>query len=144
MSYDGLGETEQRAFRLLGLLEVPDFASWMLAALLDISAPEAEDVADHLADAQLLDTIAEDATGQLRYRFHDLVRLYARERLAAEETLAIRRAALERTLQAYFERAQEAVSQLRLRLPELPGTTAPQDPQGLLAEAYQWLAAEHT
>jgi tetratricopeptide (TPR) repeat protein len=61
--------------------------------------------------------------------------------------LATRRAALERTLQTYFKRAQEAVSQLRLRPPELPGTPAqvlPQDPQGLLAEAYQWLATEHT
>jgi hypothetical protein len=71
----------------------------MLAALLDISAPEAEEVADHLADVQLLDTLGNDATGQLRYRFHDLVRLYARERLAADETSATRRAALERTLQ---------------------------------------------
>jgi tetratricopeptide (TPR) repeat protein/transcriptional regulator with XRE-family HTH domain len=147
MSYDGLGETEQRAFRLLGLLEVPDFASWMLAALLDISAPDAEEVTDHLADAQLLDTIGEDATGQLRYRFHDLVRLYARERLLADETLATRRAALERTLQTYFERAWAAVRQLRLRPPELPGATAPTfppDPQGELAASYQWLATEHT
>src|SRR5262249_11586472 len=147
MSYDGLGETEQRAFRLLGLLEVPDFAPWMLAALLDISAPDAEEVADHLADAQLLDTIGEDATGQLRYRFHDLVRLYARERLLADETSATRRAALERTLQTYFERAWTAVRQLRLRPPELPGATAPTfppDPQGELAASYQWLATEHT
>ncbi len=147
MSYYGLGQREQRAFRLLGLLEVPDFASWMLAALLDISAPEAEEVADHLADAQLLDPIGDDATGQLRYRFHDLVRLYARERLAAEETLATRRAALERTLQIYFERAQATVGQLRLRPPELSGATAPTfppDAQGELAASYQWLATEHT
>ena len=147
LSYYGLGEREQRAFRLLGLLEVPDFAPWMLAALLDIPAPEAEEVADHLADAQLLDPIGDDATGQLRYRFHDLLRLYARERLAAEDTSATRRAALERTLQTYFERAQEAVSQLRLRPPELPGATAPAPPhdaQGGLAAAYQWLATEHT
>jgi tetratricopeptide (TPR) repeat protein/transcriptional regulator with XRE-family HTH domain len=147
MSYYGLDELEQRAFRLLGLLEVPDFASWMLASLLDISALEAEEVADHLADAQLLDTIGDDATGQLRYRLHDLLRLYARERLAAEETLATRRAALERTLQTYFERAQDAVRQLRLRPPELPGRTAPafpHEPRGGLAESYQWLATEHT
>ena len=147
MSYSGLGETEQRAFRLLGLLEVPDFASWMLAALLDISAPEAEEVADHLADAQLLDTIGDDATGQLRYRFHDLVRLYARERAVADETVATRRAALERTLQTYFERAWATVRQLRLRPPELPGATTPTfppDPQGELAASYRWLVTEHT
>ncbi len=147
MSYHALGKLEQRAFRLLGLLEVPDFAPWMLAALLDISALEAEEVADRLADAQLLDTVGDDAAGQLRYRFHDLLRLYARERLAAEETLDARRAALERTLQRYFASAQESVRQLRLRPPELPDRTAPavpHDPLGRLAQSYQWLAAEHT
>jgi tetratricopeptide (TPR) repeat protein len=146
MSYHGLGEMEQRAFRLLGLLEVPDFAAWMLAALLDIPAVEAEEAADRLGDAQLLDTVGDDAAGQLRYRFHDLLRLYARERLAAEETPSARRAALERTLHTYFEHAQDAVHQLRLRPPELPGRAAPafpHDSQGGLARSYQWLAAEH-
>src|SRR5262249_22514542 len=134
LSYYGLGEMEQRAFRLLGLLEGPDFAAWVLAALVNIPPPEAGEVAGPLAHAHVLDPIGDDATGQLRYRFHDLVRLYARERLAAEDTFATRRAALERTLQTYFKRAQEAVSQLRLRPPELPGTTAQVHPQGLLAE----------
>jgi len=40
LSYVGLGERERLAFRLLGLLEVPDFAPWMLAALLDIPATD--------------------------------------------------------------------------------------------------------
>jgi tetratricopeptide (TPR) repeat protein len=147
LSYQGLGAAERRAFRLLGLLEVPDFAPWMVSALLDVPAPEAEEIAERLADAQLLDTAGEDAAGQIRYRCHDLLRLYARERLAADETPATRRAALERTLQAYFTRAHEAVRQLRLRPSELPGRTAPaipRDPAGGLAESYQWLAAEHT
>src|SRR5262249_24097233 len=43
LSYRGVGELERRAFRLLGLLEVPDFAPWMLSALLDVSAGDAED-----------------------------------------------------------------------------------------------------
>src|SRR6266568_5233669 len=147
LSYQAVGEVERRAFRLLGLLEVPDFAPWMLSALLDVPAVNAEEVAEHLAEAQLLDTVGEDAAGQIRYRCHDLLRLFARERLAAEETPATRRAALERTLQTYFTRAHEAVSQLRLRPPQLPGrpaTAAAQDPIGKLAESYKWLAAEHT
>jgi tetratricopeptide (TPR) repeat protein len=147
LSYQGLGGVEQRAFRLLGLLEVPDFAPWMLSALLGIPVLEAEEIAERLADAQLLDTVGEDAAGQIRYRFHDLLRLYARERLAADETLDTRRGALERTLQTYFASAQESVRQLRLRPPELPDRTAPaipSDPVGELALSYQWLAAEHT
>jgi tetratricopeptide (TPR) repeat protein/transcriptional regulator with XRE-family HTH domain len=148
LSYQGLGAAERRAFRLLGLLEVPDFAPWMLSALLDIPAAEAEDAVERLADAQLLDVAGEDAAGQIRYRFHDLLRLYARERLAAEETAATRLAALERTLQTYFTNAQESVRQLRLRPPELAdgrgAPAVPHDPGGALAGSYQWLAAEHT
>jgi tetratricopeptide (TPR) repeat protein len=75
-----------------------------------------------------------------------LLRLYAREQLAAEETARTRRAALERTLQAYFAKAQESVRHLRLRPPELPGQVLPAVPRdvvGTLADSYQWLAAEH-
>ena len=145
LSYQGLGAAERRAFRLLGLLEVPDFAPWMLAALLDVAAVEAEEVAERLADAQLLDTVGEDAAGQLRYRFHDLLRLYARERLAQEDPLATRRAALERTLRTYFATAQQWVRGLRLRPPDLPGQATPAVPRdgtATLARSYRWLAAE--
>src|SRR5215471_18536320 len=139
LSYRGVGELEQRAFRLLGLLQVPDFAPWMLAALLDVSAGDAEEIAERLADAQLVDAVAEDAAGHLRYRCHDLLRLFAAERLAAEETQAARRAALERTLHTYFSRAHTAVRQLRLRPPELPDGAAqaiPRDPVDGLAGSY--------
>jgi transcriptional regulator with XRE-family HTH domain len=146
LSYQGVGAVERRAFRLLGLLRVPDFAPWMLSALLDIPVADAEEIAERLADAQLLDAVGEDAAGQIRYRCHDLIRLFARERLAAEETPATRRAALERTLQTYFTRAHAAVRQLRLRPPELTDRSSPgipRDPAGGLAESYKWLAAEH-
>src|SRR5262249_6773693 len=99
LSYRGVGAVERRAFRLLGLLRVPDFVPWKLSALLHLPVPDAEEIAERLADAQLLDAVGEDAAGQVRYRCHDLIRLFARERLAAEETPATRRAALERTLQ---------------------------------------------
>jgi tetratricopeptide (TPR) repeat protein/transcriptional regulator with XRE-family HTH domain len=147
LSYQAVGEVERRAFRLLGLLEVPDFAPWMLSALLDVPAADAEEIAERLTDAQLLDTVGEDAAGQIRYRCHDLLRLFARERLATDETPATRRAALERTLQTYFTRAHAAVCQLRLRPPELPNGAAPaipRDPVDGLAGSYKWLAAEHT
>jgi tetratricopeptide (TPR) repeat protein/transcriptional regulator with XRE-family HTH domain len=147
LSYQGVGDVERRAFRLLGLLRVPDFAPWMLSALLDIPVPDAEEIAERLADAQLLDAVGEDVAGQIRYRCHDLLRLFARERLAADETPDARRAALERTLQTYFTSAHTAVRQLRLRPPELPDRPAPgmpRDPGERLAESYKWLAAEHT
>jgi DNA-binding SARP family transcriptional activator/tetratricopeptide (TPR) repeat protein len=145
LSYQGLGATERRAFRLLGLLEVPDFAPWMLAALLEVPAAQAEDILERLADAQLLDTVGEDPAGQLRYRFHDLLRLYARERLAEEDTPATCDAALERTLQTYFATARDWVRGLRLRPTDLPrqATLAVRpDITTTLARSYRWLAAE--
>jgi tetratricopeptide (TPR) repeat protein len=146
LSYRGLAAVERRAFRLLGLLEVPDFAPWMLSALLDVPSLEAEDIAERLAHAQLLDAVGEDSSGQIRYRFHDLLRLFARERLGVEDAPAARRAALERTLQTYFTTAQNSVRQLRLRPPDLGGQTAVASTNGAgtLAGSYQWLAAEHT
>jgi tetratricopeptide (TPR) repeat protein/transcriptional regulator with XRE-family HTH domain len=85
LSYRALPDQQQRAFRLLGLLEAPDFPAGVAAALLDLPAARAEDLVDPLVDAQLLEVAAEDPAGQLRYRFHDLLRVYARERAASED-----------------------------------------------------------
>jgi Luciferase-like monooxygenase len=48
LSYRGLGVVERRAFRLLGLLHVPDVAPWMLSALLNVPAVEADDIAERV------------------------------------------------------------------------------------------------
>ncbi len=85
LSYAGLDNQARRGLRLLGMLDVPDFTPWAAAALLDTSQQRAEVLVDALADAQLIDVVGEDATGQFRYRFHDLARVYARERAEAED-----------------------------------------------------------
>jgi hypothetical protein len=108
LSYEGRSEEEQRAFRLLGLLDAPDFAVWVAAALLDRSLLDAEALIDRLVDAQLVQGLGEDATGQMRYRLHDLLRDFAREHLRAEETVQDREAALGRLLGAYLAVAEEA------------------------------------
>ncbi|MEV6951081.1 tetratricopeptide repeat protein [Streptomyces sp. NPDC051183] len=79
ISYQGLPEAQQRAFRLLGLFPGADFAAWSLAALMDVSLREAERHLDALVSAQLLDAVGSDETGTARYRFHDLLRALARE-----------------------------------------------------------------
>lgn len=107
LSYDDLGEDEQRAFRLLGLLNGPDFSVRAAAALLNCDFDNAEDLLDNLTDAQVLEAHGEDIIGQTRYRFHDLLRDFSRERLR-EEDPATRQQALERVLNAYLEVASEA------------------------------------
>ncbi|MBG6137714.1 AfsR/SARP family transcriptional regulator [Longispora fulva] len=80
LSYEGLTPPAQRLLRRLALLDAPDVAGWVGAALLDIGVEEAEDLLELLVDAQLLEVV-----GGARYRFHDLIRVFARERALAEE-----------------------------------------------------------
>jgi DNA-binding SARP family transcriptional activator len=126
VSYRALPEPRRRAFRLLGLLPAADPAAWVVAALLGTQEREAEDVLRRLVDDQLLDVVGRDAAGQVRYRLHDLLRLYAGERLAAEEPPDARAAALRRAVEA----AAAAVARQVGKLPAGGGAT--------------WLAAERT
>ncbi len=85
LSYRELEPGLQRAFRLPSLLGVPTFTAWLLAALLDAEPGDAQDAADQLADLQLLEVAGEDEAGEIRYRYHDLVALFAREQAEAAE-----------------------------------------------------------
>jgi DNA-binding SARP family transcriptional activator/tetratricopeptide (TPR) repeat protein len=70
-----------RVFRLLGLLNVPDFRPEVVAAMLgDRDSSAARAALDHLVSVGLLEP---SAAG--RYRLHDLVRLFSVERAATEE-----------------------------------------------------------
>jgi DNA-binding SARP family transcriptional activator len=98
LSYDGVGEQARRLFRLLAVIELPYFSGWMAAALLDVPPAQVEDLVDELLNARLLETTGTGSGVHSQYRFHDLIRVFARERLAAEEPAADREAAVERTL----------------------------------------------
>ncbi|WP_182874972.1 AfsR/SARP family transcriptional regulator [Microbispora sp. H10670] len=106
--YRVLGAPARRALRMLGLLDVPEFAAWVLAAALDVPVREAEAYADLLVDAQLLSCAADDAGGRFRYRFHDFVRAYARERAELEETGGEREEVIARVLGALLAVAEAA------------------------------------
>lgn len=107
-SYETLDVVARRAFRLLGLLEIREFAPWVTAALLDISQAKAEELMDTLVDLHLLDVAGRDASGRLRYRFHDLLRAYAREVVAVAEPENCRFAALDRAFGGWLALAEEA------------------------------------
>ena len=102
LSYDSLPPATRMLVRRLGLLDAPDFAPWVGAALLNIPVSDAEDIMDALADARLLQAADRDRTGQRRYHFHDLVQVYARERAEAEESAQAREAALGRAIGAWL------------------------------------------
>jgi DNA-binding SARP family transcriptional activator len=108
-SYESLPERPRRAFRLLALLGPSDFAEWVVAALL--GEPDGSDVIGELTSRSLLTLLNVDATGEPRYRLHDLFRDYAAERLDQEPT-ADRDEALERLLAGWLQLGQLADSRL--------------------------------
>lgn len=71
--YGQLDAESARGFRLLGLAEGPDMSLRAAAALLDRPAEATEDLLESLVDVSLLESASPG-----RYRFHDLVRLFAR------------------------------------------------------------------
>jgi DNA-binding SARP family transcriptional activator/tetratricopeptide (TPR) repeat protein len=107
LTYRALKNDAKRLFRLFSLVTTPDFPGWTAAALLDIDPFDAEEVLENLVETQLLDTV--DYPGErLRYRFHDLIRVYADERLRMEETPEECRQATARLVGAWLAKAEVA------------------------------------
>jgi DNA-binding SARP family transcriptional activator len=107
LSFHGLDADARTLFRRLGLLDAPDFAGWVGAALLDVAVDRGVELAERLVDARLLEVVGRDACGLTRFRFHDLVRGYARER-AGEESAEARDTALARAFGAWLSLAELA------------------------------------
>jgi transcriptional regulator with XRE-family HTH domain len=87
MSYEQLADAAQRVFRRLAVVPGRDFDAALAAVAGEVPLEVAWDALDELVDLGLL----HDSTAG-RYRFHDLVRLFARTRL--EEESAAEREAL--------------------------------------------------
>ncbi|MGW0989452.1 AfsR/SARP family transcriptional regulator, partial [Streptomyces sp. NPDC002486] len=101
LGYGQLEPAQARAFRLLGLADGPDISLTAAAAVLDLPAEETEDLLESLVDTSLLESAAPG-----RYRFHDLVRLYARACAERDELPPSERgAALSRLLDFYLASA---------------------------------------
>ncbi|WP_316526526.1 AfsR/SARP family transcriptional regulator [Kitasatospora brasiliensis] len=72
LGYGQLSAAEARAFRLLALIDSPDIPLAAAAALLGVDEFTAEDLAEALVEANMLECFTPG-----RYRYHDLLRLYA-------------------------------------------------------------------
>jgi DNA-binding SARP family transcriptional activator/tetratricopeptide (TPR) repeat protein len=158
VAYVRLPPTARTLFRLLGLLDIADFAGWVAAAVLDAAPDEAQTHLEVLIDAQLLGVAGIDPTGRPRYRLHDLVRLYARERALQEDAEEARAAALERAFGAWLSLAERAAVNMpgpcyaaihgdAPRWPEEPPESADAPAHGLsrlIADPVSWFDAEWT
>ncbi|QFY07513.1 SARP family transcriptional regulator [Nonomuraea phyllanthi] len=108
LSYDALDEDARRLFRRLAIPDVGEFPAWIGAALVGRPPAEGEDLLADLADVQLVEAVGVGRGAEARYRFHDLIRVFAKERLAAEESATERGDALARMLGALLLVAETA------------------------------------
>ncbi|MEV4000449.1 BTAD domain-containing putative transcriptional regulator [Streptomyces halstedii] len=114
VTYDNLADADRRLLRLLSLTKGSTFPGWIGSALLDApdAGPYPSDLMEPLVDVQMLDVVGSDATGEPRYGFHDIIRLFARDRLLAEPDQSERRAAIRRMGGAWLllvTKAQERI-----------------------------------
>ncbi|HEY1628148.1 MAG TPA: BTAD domain-containing putative transcriptional regulator [Streptosporangiaceae bacterium] len=132
LSYESADTDVKRLFRRLALVDLGVFSNWLAAALLDEPIGRAEDLLDDMVSAQLIEVDVPEPGAPSQYRFHDLLRVFARERLAAEEPAAEQAAALERAFGALLFLAEQARSRhwggeyARLRS-DAPRWTLPED-----------------
>ncbi|MFB4289235.1 helix-turn-helix domain-containing protein [Nonomuraea sp. ATR24] len=137
LSYEQLTPAARQTFRRLALAVGSDFGIPMTAVLTQLDVDDAEDALEELVDLGLLSS---PYAG--RYRFHDLVRLYARARLEQEEPAQEREASRSRMESWLLE---VAVAAGRWFEPE--HGTLPPERRSLVAldsraEARAWLQAE--
>lgn len=79
-SYQELAAESQVALRRLALLETAEFPIGAAARVLGVPHRVGEEVAESLVDARLLEIAGSDGARRQRHRFHDLVRVFAREK----------------------------------------------------------------
>ncbi|MBN0048407.1 tetratricopeptide repeat protein [Streptomyces actuosus] len=148
LGYAELDPPERRALRRLALMDLPDFAAWIAAPLLDIGTEEAEEAVERLVDCHLIEVLGTDGTGENRYRIHDLVREHAREHCLAEESPAEREDAVKRLVACWLTLSDRAAARgpggVSWLMPQ-PDLECPLDPEvqeRLLTRPTAWFAAE--
>lgn len=107
LTYDGLEHDARQMMRLMSLLEADSLPVWTASALTD-GRGRSFDLVERLVDAQLLDVVGSDITGLPRYRFHDLIRLFAKEQVAEHETPAAQLESVERVAGGWLAMAEQA------------------------------------
>ncbi|MDG4790261.1 BTAD domain-containing putative transcriptional regulator [Micromonospora sp. WMMD1102] len=136
LSYHDLSDSARRAFRVCALHPGDDFGLEAAAVLLDVDPVEADLVLGELLDANMLLQYAAD-----RFRFHDLLGLYA-ARLLAEDDRAERAAARDRLHTWYLRGATAALEWV---YPQLVRRTSHGDRGAVFDgpdDAFEWLDTE--
>jgi tetratricopeptide (TPR) repeat protein len=134
-STDKQGIDPAHAFGLLGLWQGSSISPAAAAALFGIPEYSAADALEALVDTHLLECTAPD-----RYRFHDLLRVYASERAVADLSAEEQDAAVGRLLGWYMRTADAAASAVSPHRYNIPLDAAEADPAISFASAEDALA----
>ncbi|MFE9192904.1 ATP-binding protein [Micromonospora sp. NPDC007208] len=141
-SYRTLDAHTARLFRLLSVHPGPDFAAEAAASLAGIAPAQAR---RHLAELTRAHLLSEHRPG--RFTYHDLLRAYAAELTATEDSEANRHAARSRLLDHYLSvayAADELLYPQRDRLPvDPPGPGVAPVPLADRDQALWWFTDEH-
>ncbi|MGC4868813.1 ATP-binding protein [Micromonospora sp. DT53] len=137
VSYRQLDPMAARVFRRASLIPGTDFEPALVAAVAGIGEETAAAALEELVEAGVLLTVGD------RYQFHDLVRLYAQERLDAEEPQACRTGAHDQMVGWLLRRTRQAALMFE---PDASRADSPFDDDRAAAywldrESGNWLAA---
>jgi DNA-binding SARP family transcriptional activator len=142
-SYEALSEPAARLFRLLGLRPGADISAPAAAALAGLPLRETRGLLVELTRAHLL---AEHLPG--RFTMHDLLRVYAAERVLAEESPEERDRAVDRLLSWYLHTADAAYPLLTPHRRRVPLEPLPEGCRPLAFtehdQALKWCETERT
>lgn len=103
LSYRALDERNAAVYRRLALHPGQTFGPAVAASLLGRGLVEARRLIEELVDSSLLEEVAED-----RYRFHDLLKLHARQQAEKQDDREARDSALRHVLEWYLAGAMVA------------------------------------
>ncbi|HEX6683582.1 MAG TPA: BTAD domain-containing putative transcriptional regulator [Candidatus Limnocylindrales bacterium] len=147
LSEAGLDATAARAFYHLALHNLVDLPDWACGPLVDIDEGQSQMVTDHLVERNLLVPHSTHACQPVRYRLHELIALYGRER-GEQVCPEDHRDALRRLCANYL--AMTRLIERRLSVgfgwpacdPVPPPHLSAQTVNALLTNPYAWLEAE--
>lgn len=100
LSYQELSSSDAKLFRYLGLL-LPDLNTSIVAFISETTEEIAADALERLVDSRLVECFNEE-----RYRLHDLIRIYANQKLEELESPVSRIKLLHRLGGFYFQQEQ--------------------------------------
>ncbi|MFI6505084.1 BTAD domain-containing putative transcriptional regulator [Nonomuraea typhae] len=129
--YEALSAAAARAFRLFGVLDVPEIGIEAAVALLGAEPEAGEAALDELAEARLLEPV-----GDCRFRMHDLLRVFAGELAVRDDPPDERERAVRRALEWYLGMCRKVHLTVEPHLRS--GEGAFDDP----AEAVEWFETE--